>query len=564
MLSRLFIKNVALIDSAELEFGDGLNILSGETGSGKSVILDSVNFVLGAKADKSMIRYGEEECLVRAEFEVGEDSPALEELKNLDIEAETTIIISRKFSLDGRGSIRINGNTVTLNMLKNVTSALVDVHGQSEHFFLLKESNQLKVLDGLCGKALAAGKNKLSGLLNSLADVKKQLSVFSGDERKRNKRIDILKFQIDEIENAALKEGEEEGLRAKREKIINGEKIALALSSASEAFSMDGGATDCIKNALRELKAISTFAAEYDALAERTELILSEAEDIEATLADMRDDAYFDEREADSIEERLEQIKTLKGKYGNGVVEINAYLAEAKKEYDMLINCGEECERLGKEKSQLLKEIYSVCLNMRKIRRAAAEEFSSGVVEELVSLNIPKAAFDVQFNSFAEADAERAGINGLDEICFMFSANKGEPLKPLGKIISGGEMSRFMLSVKTRLKGINGISTYIFDEIDTGISGKTAKVVAEKIAAIAKDTQVIAVSHLAQMVAMSDEHFLIEKNEEGEKTYTHIKKLDGKGKLEEIVRLLGGGSSDAAIKHAEEMLAEARIYKESL
>lgn len=565
MLSSLTIKNVALIDSAEIEFGEGLNVLSGETGAGKSVILDSVNFVLGAKADKSMIRYGEDECLVRATFLVEKGSSAYNALEEIDVEPDECIVISRKFNMSGKGSIKINGVPVGAAMLKKVTSALVDVHGQSEHFFLLSEKNQLSVLDSLAGKEVPALKEKLRAELAVYRDIKRSLSAFSGDEAERARRIDVLKFQIDEINDADVKEGEEEELKEKRERITNAEKILRAVDEAESALSGENGALDAVRGARRAISSIVKYGDEYSSLADRIENAAAELDDIAEALSSEAENFSFDENEAEEVERRLDIINALKRKYGGGIKEINDFLTKAEAEYAMLTNCDEEVARLEGEKSKALKNIYSVCVELTRQRKAAAEGFTRRVVAELATLNIPKAAFEVDFAPYTEEDAPSAGENGLDEICFMFSANSGEPLKPLSKIISGGEMSRFMLSVKSQLSGINGISTYIFDEIDTGISGKTARVTAEKIAAISRGTQVIAVSHLPQLVSMGDVQILIEKKEEGGKTYTKVKRLEGEERIGEIARLLGGAEgSKYAVEHAREMYESSNTYKKSL
>lgn len=565
MLTSLTIKNVALIDGAEIEFGEGLNVLSGETGAGKSVILDSVNFVLGAKADKSMIRYGEEECSVKAVFSIEKNTPAYNALEDIDIEPDECIVITRRYNVNGKGSIKINGSAVNAQMLKKVTAALVDVHGQSEHFFLASEKNQLTVLDGLAGDKLIALKNELNEKLGVYKDIKKKLSVFSGDVNERARRIDVLKFQIDEIEGAAIKEGEEETLREKREKINNAEKIVNALGEAEECLSSENGALDRIRLSRRVLSSIARYGEEYSSLTDRLENAAAEIDDIAETLSSLSESFSFDENEAEEVERRLDRIKDIKRKYGVDLNGVNEYLEKAKAEYDMLTNCDEEFARLDEERIKILSEIYSICKKMTALRKKTAEDFSQRVVEELKALNIPKAAFSVEFSPYTEDDSPRAGENGLDEICFMFSANAGEPLKPLGKIISGGEMSRFMLSVKAQLSSVNGISTYIFDEIDTGISGKTARVMAEKIAKISVSTQVIAVSHLPQLVSMGDENIYIEKKEEGGKTYTKVKILDEKERIKEIARLLGGeDDSQYALKHAEEMYESSNAYKKSL
>lgn len=565
MLSKLTIKNVALIDSAEIEFCAGLNVLSGETGAGKSVILDSVNFVLGAKADKTMIRYGETECMVKAEFSVPEDSKAVHALREMDIDTDGDIIISRKFSESGKNSIKLNGNTVTVSMLRKVTDSLVDVHGQSEHFFLLKESNQLRTLDGVAGGELIPEKEKLSGLLSELRQIDRQINLLGGDVKERGRRLDILKFQIDEIEAVDLKEGEEEELLAKRNKINNLEKIISAVREATEALSGENGALDCIRSAKRAMSGIARLDEEYSSAYERLEGIALDADDIAETLSEMGDELYFDEDEARETETRLDAITALKRKYGANKREIDAYLKKSREEYELLSDCEGQYVILTEKSERVRKQIYEVCRKITSLRKKSGEAFCRRVTEELKTLNIRNAKFEIQFDDYTPEDAASAGANGLDRICFLFSANAGEPLKPLGKIISGGEMSRFMLAIKTQLSDVNEISTYIFDEIDAGISGKTAKVVGEKFAKIAKNMQIIAVSHLAQIAAMSDREFLIEKREEDGKTHTQVRELNEKEKTQEIVRLLGGEEGEEfAVKHAEELLKQAREYKNAI
>lgn len=565
MLSRLSIKNVALIENADITFGEGLNVLSGETGAGKSVILDSVNFVLGAKADRTMIRYGETECIVKAEFSVSENSKAVQALRELDIDSDGEIIISRKFTESGKNSVKINGNAVTATMLRTVTDSLVDVHGQSEHFFLLKESNQLKTLDSVVGGELAEEKEKLAALLRENRDIDERISLLGGDEQERGRRLDILKFQIDEIESVDIREGEEEELLAKRNKINNLEKIISSLREATEALSGETGVLDGLRYANRALSAISKLDESYQTVCEKLESIAIDADDVAETLSDMAEELYFDENEAQETETRLDAIRSLKRKYGANKGQIDGYLEKIRAEYELLSDCEGQYAVLTAQKSKVLRKIYEICRKMTALRKQHGEAFCRRVTEELKTLNIERAQFAIEFGEYTEEDAEKANSNGLDTVRFLFSANAGEPMKPLGKIISGGEMSRFMLAVKTQLSDVNEISTYIFDEIDAGISGKTAKVVGEKLARIAKNTQIIAVSHLAQIAAMSDEEFLIEKREENDKTVTHVYSLDRTQKTKELVRLLGGTEKDEyALKHAEELLKQAKEYKDSI
>ena len=565
MLSRLTIKNVALIERAELEFCEGLNVLSGETGAGKSVILDSVNFVLGAKADRSMIRYGETECLVKAEFILPESSKAVQTLREMDIDSDGEIIISRKFSDAGKNAIKINGNAVTAAMLRRVTDSLVDVHGQSEHFFLLKESNQLKTLDSVIGDTVTEKKEEISVLLREKKEIQERIALLGGNEQERGRRLDILRFQIDEIETVDMQEGEEEELLSKRNKINNLEKIITAVREATEALSGERGATDGIRYASRAIVGISRLDTAYAELCDRLETLAGDAEDIVATLSDLADELYFDENEANEIEARLDAIRGLKRKYGADKAEIDGYLEKIRAEYELLSDCEGQYATLTEAKEKIEKKLYKLCCALTELRKTQGKAFCGRVTEELKTLNIASAQFDIQFKEYTFADIDRANTNGLDDICFLFSANAGEPMKSLGKIISGGEMSRFMLAVKTQLSDVNEISTYIFDEIDAGISGKTAKVVGEKLAKIAKNIQIVAVSHLAQIASMSDREFLIEKQEESGKTLTKVYALSEAEKTKELVRLLGGNEGDEyAIKHAEELLKQAKEYKNNI
>lgn len=565
MLSKLTIKNVALIENADISFGEGLNVLSGETGAGKSVILDSVNFVLGAKADKTMIRYGETECLVKAEFIVAENAKAVACLRDLDIESDGEIIISRKFSESGKSVIKVNGNIVTAAMLRKITDSLVDVHGQSEHFFLLKESNQLKLLDDVIGEEIIVQKNKLAELLQAKKDVESRMNILGGDEQERSRRLDVLRFQIDEITSVDLKDGEEDELLSKRNKMQNLEKIISALREATAALSADYGVLDGLRSASRALTGIAKLDDAYASVYDKIESVAMDAEDVAETVTDLADELYFDENEAEQTETRLDAIKALKRKYGATKAAIDEYLQKISNEYDLLADCEGQFAALTQEKERLLKQIFDVCQTITQIRKTKGAAFCNRVTQELKTLNIANAQFAIDFQEYTFENVEQATHSGLDSLTFLFSANAGEPMKPLGKIISGGEMSRLMLAIKTQLSAVNEISTYIFDEIDAGISGNTAKVVGEKLAVIAKNTQVIAVSHLAQIAVMSDDEFLIEKHETDGKTVTNVHALDRNGKRMEIVRLLGGtNDAEIALQLADELLKQAENFKRSL
>lgn len=556
MLERLVIKNIALIDSADIVFGAGLNILSGETGSGKSVILDSLNFVLGSKADKNMIRYGEAEAYVRGEFTVAPQSAAVKALEELDIESDGEIIITRKYSADGKGNIKINGNTVTAGMLKTVSQHLVDVYGQSEHFALLSEANQLSVIDGLCGERAADIKNALSILISEKRECLRRLKQLGGDSAERARRLDLLSYQLKEIDAAELRDGEEEELIAKRRIIENTEKIASAVSGSLGAINGDGGVSDGISAARRLMANVSEYGDDYSSVSDRLDAVLAELQDIADMLSDMADGLEFDEADARRVEDRLDLIRNLKKKYGATVEEILAFRAKAGEEYDLLSDSEAVAEKLTKRLEELDESIFGECVKLTELRKNSAESFCRDVESELKSLNISGARFEVSFDEYEKSSANLTSVNGSDKVKFMFSANKGEPLKPLNKVISGGELSRFMLAMKACLKDLNGISTYIFDEIDAGISGITARSVAEKFTDIAKNTQIIAVSHLPQICAAGDKNFLISKAEQNGGTVTSVREIVGDAKIAEIIRLTGGGETEAARQHAAELIAQ--------
>lgn len=562
MIKRLELKNIALIDHAIIDFEKGLNVLSGETGSGKSVIVDSINFVLGAKADKTMIRYGETECFASVVFDVTNNQSAKSILEELGGEVEDEIIVSRKFNQDSKSVIRVNGMPFTLSMLRAVTSTLVDVHGQSEHYSLMKKSEQLKVLDRFSNKSLNEYKQTNKQIAHELREIDQKLQGFGGSESERAIRADVLKFQIDEIESVNLLEGEEEELLIKRKKIQSAEKIAESLSAVKNSVLSDGGISDILGETIRYFNQISSIDSKYEELSERLKAVSIEITDVADTADDYLSDVEFNEGEADEIENRLDKIKNLKKKYGTSVEEINEFLKNATEEYQKIINFDAEYEKLTSLKTKKLAELNAIYGKITEVRKTSSVDFSNKVLTHLKELGMKDATFKVEFLYVDEVTDSPYSDNGNDIIEFTFSANLGEPAKPLSKIISGGEMSRFMLALKAIISEYQDISTYIFDEIDVGISGKTAQTVAEKFADISKNVQVIAISHLPQICAFSDVSFAIRKYTDSEKTHTQIEKLSEKDKINEIVRIIGGDSnSQAAISHAQEMISTANKYK---
>lgn len=566
MLNSLYIKNVALIDCAEAEFSGGLNVISGETGSGKSVLMEALNFVLGAKADRTLIKSGESECLVRAVFDV-KDSPAVSSVfEEYDMDFEDELVVSRKMSVDGKNLLKINGVSSTVSVLKKITSALIDFHGQSEHFALLKKENCLKLIDGFGKDSVLKNKAEISSLVSEYKSLCAEIEKLGGNEDARRNRLDVLNYQINEISKAELKDGEEEELSEARQKLIHREKILSSLSAVKGATTGEGGAFDVLSNAEKFCSQISSLGDDYSTLTERLSSVVAEIDDIGETAESLLsgvDDFSFN---AEEVEERLDLIKKLKKKYGGSVEEIYEFLKNAQTEKDDLENFEVRSASLLKKKNSLEDEIYVLYKNLSEMRRKIAERFEKDVISELKDLAMGKAKFSV---AFADApDKENCNFNsnnGFDDVEFMFSANAGEPLKPLSAVISGGEISRFMIAVKARTAGISETETFIFDEIDSGISGTTAEIVAEKFAKISLGAQVIAISHLPQISAMADNNLLIYKEEIDGKTRTNVKKLTSEEKLYEVVRLVGGrNDSESAKNHAATLIENADNYKNKL
>ena len=562
MLNKILIKNFALIDNAEIIFTEGFNVLSGETGAGKSIILDALNFVLGAKADKTFIRSGENECVVTAEFDLSNLTWAKSVYEDLDFDYDDTLIISRKFTIGGKSDIRINGNTANVSMIKKFTLNLVDVHGQSEHFYLLSTTNQLALLDKFGGDELLDKKSKINEILSNYKKLIKEIEQLGGDENQRLIRLDILNYQITEIEKLNLREGEEEELSIIKEKLKNQEKIVNALNSIKYSISGEGGIYDILAGSERECINISSYGKEYQELSDRISTISAEMDDISSVAENLLQSFDYSEYDYNEIDSRLDDIKKIKKKYGDTYLEIIEFLDNAKKEKDKLENFSVLYEKLLANQDKLKKELFNEFAELRALREEAAKVLSNSVLVELKELGMPNSKFEVSFSTiptFENCNFERVGF---DTIEFNFSANLGEPLKPLSFVISGGEMSRFMLSIKVHTSKHNDISTFIFDEIDAGISGVVARVVAEKLVRISKNVQVIAISHLAQIVAYADNNLLISKITDSTNTYTRIKTLDYDQKIKEISRLIGSFTNNkTADEHSINIIEEANKFK---
>ena len=563
MIKELIIKNVALIEAATIPFTKGINILSGETGAGKSVILDSLNFVLGAKADKSMIRHGSDFCSVKAVFDVSKNQSVKKELDSQGYDVDDELVIFRKFSTNGTYDVKVNGESTSVSTLKKITTHLVDLHGQSEHFYLLKESNQLELIDKYAGSAIKDIKDELTNNIKLLKEINNNLNSLGGDEQQRAVKLDILNYQVNEIERIDFKENEDVELFEIKEKLQNQEKITDALNYTKQALSSEMGASDIVSNALVNINTISKISEEYSQIYERLDSLYTELNDIADTVGNMLDGFDYFDKSLDEVNERLAEIKKLKTKYGGDYQSIQTFLLNAKSEIDTLNNFDILAGKLLNQKEELSNKVYNLYIKLSELRKKSAKDFSLKVIEEVKDLNMKNADFMVDFTQICPKDScDLLKTNGIDNVDFLFTANLGEPLKPLSKIISGGEISRFMLAIKTQTAKYNDVSTFVFDEIDAGISGETASVVAEKFIKLSKDVQLIAITHLPQIASVGDNNLLIKKVESDEKTHTIINQMSDEDKIYEVLRLIGGKKdSTTAIEHAKSLIKNANDLK---
>ena len=561
MLINLHVKNLALIKEVDIDFSKGLVVLTGETGAGKSLILGSVNIALGNKVSKDIIRTGTEHALVELTFSVDEECQ--KKLKELDIYTEdgNTVTVARKIT-ESRSVSKINGETVNLNTLRKVMGMFVDIHGQHDHQSLLYPEKHLEILDEFAGREV---EDLLLGIKNGYlkyCKLKKKLEEYDIDEGKRTREIEFAEFEVNEIESANLKIGEDEEIEEIFKKISNSEQIVNCLSQVYNYlnYESENGAGFVINRAIMDINSIKGMDEKIDQFQSILYDIDSMCRDLTSDIADYNNELDFNPEYAREVEERYNTINHLKMKYGKTIEDVLAYM-EKKQEYlEKLKNYTVEIEAIKAEIKQMEDRLRDLCADLSKKRKEAAKRLSGLVTQALVDLNF----ISVDFAIDVEGDG-RITEKGYDKVEFMISTNPGEPRRPLAKIASGGELSRIMLAIKSILAQEDKIETLIFDEIDTGISGKTAQRVAEKLAKISRNHQVICISHLAQIAAMADNHYLIEKKSENNSTVTEIYHLTREQSVKEIVRINGDGTmSNAAITHAIEMKDMADRTKSDL
>lgn len=561
MLLNLHVKNLALIEEVDVDFEKGLIVLTGETGAGKSLILGSVNIALGNKASKDMIRKGTDYSLVELTFSVSEN--CAKQLKKYDIymEEDNIVTVTRKIS-EGRSISKINGETVNIKTLKNVISLLIDIHGQHDHQSLLYTKNHLDILDKFAKDSISELKEQIKEEYSKYTKLIKKLEEFNIDEGQKAREIEFAEYEVNEIESANLKPEEDVQVEEEFKKLSNSKEIVSALSEIYNALSYEtaGGLGDIINKAVMDINSIKGMDEKISQF--QTELydIDNLCRELTSQIYDYNSGMDFNPEYVREVEERLDVINHLKLKYGNSIEEILRYKEEKEEYLEKLNNMTDEMESVKNQISELEGTLNNLCTKLSEQRKKAAKELEVLVKQALVDLNFIAVEFEIQITR-----KESIGENGFDNVEFMISTNPGESVKPLVKVASGGELSRIMLAIKSILATEDDIDTLIFDEIDTGISGQTAMKVAEKMAKISRNHQVICISHLSQIAAMADSHYLIKKTADENSTTTSIKKLTRQQSIEELLRINGGsGITEAGLIHATEMKDMADRTKSNL
>ena len=537
MITNLHIKNIGIIDEIEIDLGKGLNVLTGETGAGKSLIIGSLNIISGGRFSKDMIRKGETNSFVEICLYEPENEQSI----------EGTIIVSREINVNGKNMCKINGRMVTVNELREFMRKIIEIHGQNDNQNLLDSKEHLKYLDNYIGTDVSKLKEEYKTKYVRYMEIKKELKENYGDEKERQRKLDLLKYQYEEIEEASLNDGEEEELNNKQKIIINAEKIAKTLQEVDLAIGEN--AIDIISNSIRNLEKIENFDNKYQETANNLKSAYYELQEVSRDITNYKDEVDFDEEEQKEIEERLDLIFSLKRKYGNSIKEILQYKEEVEKEIYRIENLEEYTNNLKKEQKEVKSKLDEIASKIHEIRKENAIKLSSKINKNLQELEMKNAKVNIHTDYIEEEYYE----NGKDKVAFFISTNVGEDEKELSKIASGGEMSRMMLAIKTVLANTDNTPILIFDEIDTGISGKAANAVAEKLNQISEKHQVLCISHLPNIAAVADSNYFISKSVVNDRTSTSIKQLNEQEIINEIARISSGEVNEVTIKYAEKL-----------
>ncbi len=537
MITTLHIKNIGIIDDLSIDLNNGLNVLTGETGAGKTLIIDSLGIISGGRFSKEMIRKGETNSFVEICMYEPENENSI----------EGNIIVSREINSNGRNMCKINGRMVTVNELKNFMSKFIEIHGQNDNQSLLDNKFHLKYLDGFIGEELLKYKQEYKENYTRYIEIKQELKANYGDEKERERKLDLLKYQFNEIEEAELKEKEEEELEEKRKIMLNSEKISNSLNEADEAIGESS--IDSINLAIRAMEKIEGIDTKYEAITSNLKNIYYDLQELSRDISNEKEDIYFDEQERNEVEERLDLIYSLKRKYGNNILEILNYKEEIEKEIQHIENLDDYNRKLKKELKQIKEKMTKLAINIHNLRKEYAKVLGININKILEDLEMKNAKINIHVDYKEEEFFE----NGKDEIEFYITTNLGEDEKQLSKIASGGEMSRIMLAIKKVLADTDKMPVLIFDEIDTGISGKAANAVAEKLNSISKNHQVLCISHLPSIAASADYNYFISKKVLNDRTNTNIKLLNEEETIKEIARISSGEINEATIQYATQL-----------
>lgn len=537
MISTLHIKNIGIIDDLSIDLNEGLNVLTGETGAGKTLIIDSLGIISGGRFSKEMIRKGETNSFVEICMYEPENENSI----------DGNIIVSREINSNGKNMCKINGRMVTVNELKNFMSKFIEIHGQNDNQSLLDNKFHLKYLDGFIGEKIIDIKRQYKEKYEKYLEIKQELKNNYGDEKERERKLDLLRYQFNEIEEANLKVNEEDNLEEKRKLMINSEKISKNLNEADIAI--DENSIDSLNVAIRALEKIENIDKEYEEISSNLKNIYYELQEISRDISEHKEDVYFDEQERNEVEERLDLIYNLKRKYGNDVKEILNYKDEIEAEINHIENLDEYNNKLKKELKQIKEEMTQLAKKMNELRTEYGKVLSININKVLEDLEMKNANININVDYNEDEFFE----NGKDVVEFYITTNLGEDEKQLSKIASGGEMSRIMLAIKKVLADTDKMPVLIFDEIDTGISGKAAGAVAEKLNGISKNHQVLCISHLPSIAAIADYNYFISKKVVENRTNTNIKLLNEKEAIEEIARISSGEINDATIQYAMQL-----------
>ena len=575
MLLQLSISNLALIDAMSIDFAPGMNVMTGETGAGKSIVVDAVNLVLGERADRDLIASGKQKARVEAVFDIADNEKVKALLDELSLDAdEDTASISRELTSAGKNICRINGTVVPLQTLRQVSAQLLDIHGQHEHQLLLDSKNHISYLDAYASDEIQPLLERCEGAYAAWRSCAQKLSRLRRSVSEREQRIDMLRFQLEELKNARLVENEEDELERQKVFYRNAGKIMAAFDEACELLDSGSGrdnssAVELLREGVRALSPVATLDGRYEAVFARLDSLCYEVEDAVGELCALREEMDYDEQEAERVESRLDLLRRLNRKYGATTREMIKYRDKIAAELGELEDSDEAMERLEKEYRQSSRLLQEICAQLTQARQAAAKRFEQSIESQLHDLGMKNARLSMDFAPMepGERISDRFSAQGVDRIEMMFCANLGQPMKPLARVASGGELSRIMLALKNLSAQKPGIPrSMVFDEIDTGISGRMAQVVSEKMSQIGDHHQVICVTHLPQIAAMADEQFLVKKSDEDGVTRTAVIHLDRFARAQEIARMVGGAAceSESSIRHAMTMLDEADVRKQAL